>query len=168
MPDTAKYRIYSRLEEFLHNFYSLSRTARIHSKNHTLVVEGIQKFSESINSCMENESLALKISNSQLFVDDEKLSYNRTTKNLFDNIIRYFDTRGLEGMRFVEGIKHASAKEILAFMILLDSSGQKPEPLTWLTNGLAAENILWVEAMPDKVEINFDQTFASPAGLICR
>jgi HD-GYP domain-containing protein (c-di-GMP phosphodiesterase class II) len=30
-------------------------------------------------------------------------------------------------------------------MRLLDNSGQKAEPLTWLTNGLAAENIPWVE-----------------------
>ena len=146
MTDAAKYRSYSQFEEFLHNFYSLSQTARIHSDNHTLVIEGIEKFSESINSCMENESLTFKISNDQLYVDDEKLPYNRTTKNLFDNIIRYFDTRGLEGVRLLEAVKHASAKEILAFMRLLDSSaGQKPEPLTWLTDGLAAENIQWVE-----------------------
>jgi len=145
MTDAAKYRSYSQIEEFLHNFYSLGQTARIHSDNHTLVIEGIEKFSESINSCMENESLTFKISNDQLYVDDEKLPYNRTTKNLFDNIIRYFDTRGLEGVRLLEAVKHASAMEILAFMRLLNSSGQKPEPLNWLTNGLAAENIQWVE-----------------------
>ena len=145
MTDAAKYRSYSQVEEFLHNFYSLGQTARIHSDNHTLVLEGIEKFSESINSYMENESLTFKISNDQLFVDDEKLPYNRTTKNLFDNIIRYFDTRGLEGMRLLEAVKQASAKEILAFMRLLDISGQKPDPTTWLTNGLAAEKIQWVE-----------------------
>jgi HD-GYP domain-containing protein (c-di-GMP phosphodiesterase class II) len=145
MTDAPKYRSYSQFEEFLHNFYSLSQTARIHSENHTLVTEGIEKFSESINSCMENESLTFKISNDQVYFDDEKLSYNRTTKNLFDNIIRYFDTRGLDGVRLLEAVKDASAKEILAFMRLLDISGQQPEPLAWLTNGLAAENIQWVE-----------------------
>jgi HD-GYP domain-containing protein (c-di-GMP phosphodiesterase class II) len=145
MADAAKYRSYSQFEEFLHNFFSLSQTAKIHSDNHTLVIEGIEKFSESINSCMKNESLTFKISNDQLFVEDEKLSYNRTTKNLFDNIIRYLDTRGLEGVRLLEAVKHASAKEILAFMRLLDNSGQKPDPLTWFTDGLAAENIQWVE-----------------------
>lgn len=145
MTDAAKYRSYSQFEELLHNFYSLSQTARIHSDTHTLVKEGIEKFSISINSCMENESLTFKISNDQLYVDDEKLTYNRTTKNLFDNIIRYFDTRGLEGVRLLEAVKHASAKEILVFMRLLDNSGQKPEPIIWLTKGLTAENIQWVE-----------------------
>jgi HD-GYP domain-containing protein (c-di-GMP phosphodiesterase class II) len=145
MTDAAKYRSYSQFEEFLHNFYSLSQTARIHSENHTLVIEGIEKFSESINSCMENESLTYKISNDQLYVDDEKLPYNRTTKNLFDNIIRFFDTRGLEGVRLLESVKRAPAKEILVFMRLLDNCSQQPEPLTWLTNSLAAENIGWVE-----------------------
>ena len=145
MTDAPKYRSYSQFEEFLHNFYSLSQTARIHSENHTLVLDGVEKFSGSINSCMENDSLTFKISNDQLYVDDEKLTYNRTTKNLFDNIIRYCDTRGLEGVRLLEAVKQASAKEILSFMRLLDISEQQPEPLTWLTDGLAAENIQWVE-----------------------
>jgi HD-GYP domain-containing protein (c-di-GMP phosphodiesterase class II) len=156
MSDTAKYRSYSQFEEFLHNFYSLSQTARIHSENHTLVLEGIEKFTESINSCMDDESLTFKISNDQLYVDDEKLAYNRTTKNLFDNIIRYYDTRSLDGVRLLESVKQASAKEILAFMRLLDISGQQPEPLTWLTDGLAAENIQWVELIK-KTEIPQDE-----------
>ena len=145
MTDAPKYRSYSKFEEFLHNFYSLSQTARIHSDSHTLVLEGIEKFSESINSCMDNDSLTFKISNDQVYVDDEKLSYNRTTKNLFDNIVGYFDTRALEGVRLLEDIKQAPEKKILAFMRLLDISGQQPEPLAWLKDGLAAENIEWVE-----------------------
>lgn len=145
MTDTAKYRSYSQFEDFLRNFYSLSQTARIHSETHTMVVEGIEKFSESVKICMDDESLTFKIANDQLYVDDEKLSYNRTTKNLFDNIVRYFDTRGLEGVRLLEAARHASAREILTFMRLLDNSGQQPDPLTWFTDGLAAENIEWVE-----------------------
>ena len=145
MAEAAKYRSYSHFEQFLQNFYSLSQTARLHSDNHTLVTGGIEKFRESMDICMDNESLTFKISNDRLFVDDEKLPYNRTTKNLSDNIIRYFDSRGLEGVRFLEAVKQASAKEILTFMRLLENSGQKPEPLTWLADGLAAENIAWVE-----------------------
>jgi HD-GYP domain-containing protein (c-di-GMP phosphodiesterase class II) len=162
MADAPKYRSYSQFEEFLHNFYSLSQTARIHSESHTLVVEGIEKFSESINSCMENESLTLKISNDQLYVDDEKLSYSRTTKNLFDNVIRYFDTRGLDGVRLLEAIKHAPTKEVLAFMRLLDISGQQPEPLAWLKDGLAAENIEWVELIK-KTERPQEESYKSKA-----
>ncbi len=163
MTDAPKYRSYSQFEEFLHNFYSLSQTARIHSENHTLVIEGIEKFSESINSCMENESLIFKISNDQVYFDDEKLSYNRTTKNLFDNIIRYFDIRGLDGVRLLEAVKDASAKEILAFMRLLDISGQQPEPLAWLKDGLAAENIQWVELIK-KTERPLDDQESSYKG----
>jgi HD-GYP domain-containing protein (c-di-GMP phosphodiesterase class II) len=163
MSDTAKYRSYSKFEEFLHNFYSLSQTARIHSENHTLVLEGIEKFFESINNCMENESLTFKISNDQLYVDDEKLAYNRTTKNLFDNIIRYFDARGLDGVRLLESVKQASAKNILAFMRLLDISGQQPEPLTWLKDGLAAENIQWVELIKKTARPQGEESYKSKA-----
>jgi len=163
MTDAPKYRSYSQFEEFLHNFYSLSQTARIHSENHTLVLEGIEKFSESINSCMDDDSLTFKISNDQLYVDDEKLTYNRTTKNLFDNIIRYCDIRGLEGVRLLEAVKHASPKEILVFMRLLDISGQQPEPLTWLTDGLAAENIQWVELIKKSERPQDEESYKSKA-----
>jgi len=163
MTETPKYRSYSQFEEFLHNFYSLSQTARIHSENHTLVLEGIEKFSESINSCMDNESLTFKISNDQLYVDDEKLPYNRTTKNLFDNIIRYYDTRDLDGVRLLESVKQASAKEILAFMRLLDISGQQPDPLAWLKDGLAAENIEWVELIKKTARPQDEESYKSKA-----
>ena len=162
MTDAPKYRSYSQYEEFLHNFYSLSQTARIHSDSHTLVLEGIVKFSESINSCMDDNSLTFKISNDQVYFDDEKLSYNRTTKNLFDNIIRFFDTRSLEGLRLLEDIKQAPEKKILAFMRLLDISGQQLEPLTWLKDGLAAENIEWVELIK-KTERPQEESFNSKA-----
>jgi HD-GYP domain-containing protein (c-di-GMP phosphodiesterase class II) len=162
MTDAPKYRSYSQYEEFLHNFYSLCQTARIHSDSHTLVLEGIVKFSESINSCMDDNSLTFKISNDQVYFDDEKLSYNRTTKNLFDNIIRYFDTRSLEGVRLLEDIKQAPEKKILAFMRLLDISGQQPEPLTWLKDSLAAENIEWVELIK-KTERPQEESFNSKA-----
>jgi len=157
MTDSAKYRSHSQFEEFLLNFYSLTQNARIHSDKHTLVIRGIEKFSETISNCVENESLTLKISNDQLFIDDEKLPYNRNTKNLFDNIIRYFDTRGLEGVRFLETVKHVSAEEILAFLRLLEQSGQKPEPLTWLTDCLAEQNIEWVELVKKSETPQADQ-----------
>ena len=86
MNDDAQYRTYNQLEEFLQTFYSLSQTARIHNETHKLVVDGIEKLFESINSCMESDVLTVKISNGRLFIDDEKLSYNRTTKNSsYDN-----------------------------------------------------------------------------------
>ena len=159
MADAAKYRSYSEFEGFLHNFYSLSQTARIHSGTHTLVLEGIEKFSESINKCMESESITFKISNDQLYVNDEKLPYNRTTKNLFDNVIRYFAARDLDGVRLLEGVKRASAGEILSFMRLLAIAGQQPEPLAWLKDGLAADNIEWVELIK-KTERPQDEEYA--------
>lgn len=158
MADALKYRSYSQFEEFLHNFFSLIQTARIHSVNHTLVKEGITKFSESISNCMDNDSLTLKVSKGQLFVDDEKLPYTRTTKNLFDNIIHYYDARSLDGLRLFEDVKHVSAEEILTFMRLLQRSGQQPEPLDWLTDSLAEENIQWVELIKKTERPQDDQS----------
>ena len=161
MTDAPKYRSYSKFEEFLHNFYSLSQTAKIHSDAHTLVVEGIKKFAESINSCMESESLTVKISNDQLFVDEEKLTYTRTTKNLFDNFVRFFDSRDLEGVRLLETVKHSPAQEILTFMRLLESCEKKPEPRIWLTDALAEKDIQWVELVKKSEKPQADQKASS-------
>jgi HD-GYP domain-containing protein (c-di-GMP phosphodiesterase class II) len=157
MPDSAKYRPYSQYQEFLLNFYSLIQNTRIHSDNHPLIKAGIEKISESMNNCMENDALTLKISNDQLFIDNEKLPYNRSTKNLFDNIIGYFGARGLEGVRLLEDVKHVSAKEFLTFLHLLQQSEQNPDPLSWLNNCLAAQKIHWVEPIQKSGILKVDQ-----------
>ena len=157
MTDSAKYRSYSQLEELLLNFYSLIQNTRIHSDDHALVAGGIEKFSKSLNDCMESDALTLKISNDQFFVDDEKLPYTRTTKNLFDNIIHYFDTRDMEGVRFLEDIKQVSAKEILTFIHVLQQSEQNSDPLDWLKNSLAAQNIRWIELIKKSEAPKVDQ-----------
>ena len=145
MTDAPKYRSYSQLEECLHNFYNLLQTVRIHSDNHKLVIEGVSQFSTSITKYIQGDSLSIKVANGQLFVEDEKLSYNMTTKNLFDNIVRYLDARGLEGLRLLKAIKQASAEDILAFIHLLDSSAQRPDSPAWIMDGLEAKNIGWAE-----------------------
>jgi len=157
MADSAKYKSYSQREEFLLNFYSLIQNVKIYSDNHAQVVGGLKKFSESMDNCVESDALTLKISNDQLFIDDEKLPYSRTNKILFDNIIHYFGDRGLEGVRFFEDVKHVSAKEKLAFLHLLQQSEQNPDPLNWLKNCLAAQNIQWVELIKKSETPKADQ-----------
>ena len=106
------------------NFYSLTQNARIHKDNHKLVVEGIENFSRSANRCMQDKSITLKISNGQLFAEDEKLPYNRTTKHLFDNIVRYFDIRGLEGLRFFKAAYQFTRTAFVPVKLLLIASLQ--------------------------------------------
>ena len=172
MADVSKYRSYSRLEKFIQNFYTLLQTTRIHRDNHKLVIEGVFNFSKSIAACMEGNSLVIKIVNSRLVVEDENLPYNRTTKNLIDNMVNYFDARGLEGVRLLEPIKKASAKDILEFIHLLVGAGQRQDSQdaqAWLAGGLKAKNILWVEVIkkpatktPEKAE---EFSFSSEAEL---
>jgi HD-GYP domain-containing protein (c-di-GMP phosphodiesterase class II) len=152
MADNLKSKSYSRLERLMQNFYSLLQSVRIHQNNHTLVVKGIANFSRSIAGCMEGDSLAIKIVNGRLVVEDEMLPYNRITKNLIDNMARYFDVRGLQGLRLLEPIKQASAKDIFVFMHLLNGSRQRPDKQAWLTKGFNANNIFWVEIIskPEK------------------
>ena len=145
MAEGSKYRSYSQLERLMQNFYSLLQTARIHQDNHQLVVKGTANFSRSIADCMAGDSLTIKVLNDRLFVGDEMIPYNRTTKNLIDNMVRYFDVRGLEGLRLLAPIKQAKAKDILVFLHLLNGTRQRPDTHAWLTKGFAAYQISWVE-----------------------
>jgi len=147
MVEGSTYRSYSRLERLIQNFYSLLQTIRIHNDSHKLVVDGLAKFSKSITGCMQGGTLTIKIANGRLFVDDEMLPYNRITKNLIDNMVFYLDERNLEGLRFHPGVEQASSKEMLAFLHLLDSSGQRPDAQDLLSQGLAAGSISWVEVI---------------------
>jgi HD-GYP domain-containing protein (c-di-GMP phosphodiesterase class II) len=147
MADASGYRSYSRLERFIQNFYSLLQTTRIHRDNHKLVIDGVANFSRFVSACFEGDSLVIKIVKDRLVVGDEILPYNRTTKNLIDNMVRYFDDRCLEGLRLHEPIKHAPAENIIDFMHLLDGSGHRADSLAWLTNGLKSNKISWVEVI---------------------
>jgi len=64
---------------------------------------------------------------------------------------------------YSRAVKQASAKEILAFMRLLDISGQQPEPLTWLKDSLAAENIEWVELIKKTERPQDEESYKSKA-----
>jgi len=48
-------------------------------------------------------------------------------------------------------------------MRLLDISGQQPEPLTWLKDGLAAENIQWVELIKKTERPQDEESYKSKA-----
>ena len=142
-----KYRSYSRFEKLLQNFYSLLQTVRIHQDDHKLVSEGVEKFCMSLSDCIPGDLLDIRVANGRLFVDDEMLSYNRSTRNLIDNLAGYFDDRGLEGLRFFDSIKQATKKDILVFVHLLDSGGKQSGEEDWLTKGLDANNIIWAEVI---------------------
>ena len=147
MADASKYRSYSRLERLMQSFYSLLQTTRIHRDNHKLVIDGVSNFTRFVSACFEGNSLVIKIVNGRLVAGDELLPYNRTTKNLIDNMVQYFDDRSLEGLRLFEQIKQASEKHIIVFMRLLDESGHHSDSQAWLKNGLSTNNISWVEVI---------------------
>lgn len=154
MTSAPTYRSYSLFEKFLHCFYSLLQTTRIHSSSHKLVLERLKNFTESLAICMHEETLSLKISNNRLFIQDEKIPYSRTTKNLIDNLVRYLNVRGLDGLQFSRAARQASSKDILTFIHLLDIAGQRQSPLDVLISSLDEKNISWVTVIkkPSKVQ----------------
>jgi HD-GYP domain-containing protein (c-di-GMP phosphodiesterase class II) len=132
---------------FLHSFYSLLQAIKIHDDNNKLVVEGVNKFTANLVSCMEEDDIAIKASKGRLFIEEEKLPYSRSSKNLIDKMVRYFDARNLEGLRFNNSAQEASPKDILILMRSLEDAGHKEKPVEWLNGRLEHHTLFWVEVL---------------------
>jgi len=137
----------THFEQFLRSFFSLLQAIKIHDDNNKLVVEGVSKFTENLARCLEEESIAIKASKGRLFIEEEKLPYSKSSKNLIDNMVRYFDARDLEGLRFLSSIQQALPKDILILMRSLEAAGNEEKPLAWLTERLDLNNLFWVEIL---------------------
>ena len=157
MDSQSSHQTIALYEEFLRSFFSLLQAIKIHEDNNNLVVEGIVKFTENLDRCIEGDSLAIKASKGLLFIEEEKIPYTKRSKNLIDNLVHYFDARNLEGLRFFNEILQTSPKDILILMHSLDAAGQKEDPVAWLTASFDLNNLVWIEVLkktdsPDEEE----------------
>jgi HD-GYP domain-containing protein (c-di-GMP phosphodiesterase class II) len=134
-------------EGFLHSFFSLLQAIKIHDDNNKLVVDGVGKFTENLARCMEEDSLAIKASKGRLFIEEEKLPYGKREKNLIDNMVRYFDARNIEGLRFFSSTLQALPQDILTLMRALEAAAHEKNPVGWLNDKLDLHTLHWVEIL---------------------
>ncbi|HAO20939.1 MAG: hypothetical protein BWK80_44585 [Desulfobacteraceae bacterium IS3] len=138
-------------EQFVRSFYKILQSLKIHRENNQLLTESVHDFIELLHRIGDEQgSLTIRFIRGRLWLQEEKLLYRRETVNLFDNLMSYFEKRGLGGIRFYPRIGSKDMTEILVFAAILNQAEQKKDALSWLTHEIQEEGFSWVEIIkPD-------------------
>ncbi|MDM8549306.1 HD-GYP domain-containing protein, partial [Desulfobacterales bacterium HSG2] len=129
-------------------FYSLIQMARIHRENNRLLIDSARNFVRVVVLLGSDKgSLTVRFIDKRIWLQERKLLYRPETSNLFDDILRYFEKRGVFGFRFHIGIRKASFKQLMTFIHLLKNSEQQKSPRDWLLRQLKARGFSWVELL---------------------
>ena len=79
-------------EEFLGALHSLVQTVKIHNENNQLVVNCITRFMNAITKLLEDsDDLTVQVAKGRFYIQEEKLVHRRTTSNMVDVALKYFD-----------------------------------------------------------------------------
>jgi HD-GYP domain-containing protein (c-di-GMP phosphodiesterase class II) len=138
-------------EHFLKTFYRLVYLAKIHQVNNPLLMEcigGLKKVAGQL--LVDDDHITLQVSRGNIFIQDEKLLHRREIAKLVNNILQYFEKRGLQGLCFYAAVKEASDKEILEFGRILNESEQQKDPLNWFVEQMEEHGFVWVENIHDE------------------
>jgi len=144
---TAAQQSYNRLsEELLRTLYGLLRAVRIYHDSNKLVTDSVKMLIRMIIQLLgEDDSLTIRIVNNRFFVQDEKLLYGRERESLITTILKYFEERDVNGLRFYASIKNASHDAILDFARLMNEADQKENPGEWIGKQVTEKEYQWVD-----------------------
>jgi len=144
-------------EKFIKAFYSLIQMVRIHRENNRLLIDSARNFVRVVVLLGSDKgSLTVRFMDKRIWLQERKLLYRPGTSNLYDNILFYFEKRGIFGFRFHIGIRKISFKRLITFIHLLKNSEQQTSPRDWLLRKLEAGEFSWVELL-DKPAANQEE-----------
>lgn len=148
-------------EIFLRSLYRLTQTVKIHQDNNQLLIDGTQDFVKSMTPWwVEEDYLTIKVSRGRFLLENEKLLYHRKNINMIQEMVRYFEQRHLQGLRFHNPVKDCSFEEILSFVRMLNHAESQSNPRKWLVQRLEEESFLWVEIVQDSQVVSEKQDLA--------
>ena len=133
-------------QRFLQVLNSLFSTARIHLDNNQLLQTCVDNFSQIIEELLQlDDEINLIASVGCFYLQQEKVALQHSASGLARKMLRYFEKRHLEGLRFNRSTAYASHEEILSFVRLLNKAENEKDPLFWLQSILDEKNCNWVE-----------------------
>jgi HD-GYP domain-containing protein (c-di-GMP phosphodiesterase class II) len=107
----------------------------------------IAEFVKTAVKLFSDEPLTILISEGRFWVQGEKLRYPRTIANVIHDMLDFFRTRGIGGLRFQPSFKETSEQEILTFTRLLIGSAEHDNPGVWFAQKAADAGLQWIEAL---------------------
>jgi len=133
-------------EDFLKTFSRLLYMVKIHQATNALLMECIDDFKKIVDRLLaEDDQVVVQVSRGNLFLQNEKVLHRREIGQLMNKMLRYFESRDLNGLCFYDSIQDARAEEIISFSRLLNDSEQHKEPLQWFIEQLEMLGIAWVD-----------------------
>jgi HD-GYP domain-containing protein (c-di-GMP phosphodiesterase class II) len=151
-------------EEFLKTFFRLVSMVKIHQVTNPLLMECIDDFNKNVDRLlMEDDQVVVQVARGNVFIQNEKLIHRLEIGKLLSNILKYFESRDLQGLCFYHSIQDAPAEEIVAFSCLLNDSEQYKEPREWFGEQLENLGIVWVEIAQKQDALLMEQATGTEA-----
>jgi HD-GYP domain-containing protein (c-di-GMP phosphodiesterase class II) len=139
-------------EELLAALHGMVQTVRIHQENNELVVNVVRRFLKVVYELLEDsEDLTIQWSKGRFYVQEEKVVHRRESSNLVDNMLKFFEKRGLMGLRIYPVIADTTLEDIVKFSRFLNDAVRYKNPMDWLVLKLEEEKIEWVAALQPEV-----------------
>jgi HD-GYP domain-containing protein (c-di-GMP phosphodiesterase class II) len=133
-------------ERLFRALYRLVRTVNIYGDNNQLLMDCVNELVGAVAEwCMDEDDLTIQVSLGRFFLQNEKYVYRREATSLINEMLRYFEKRGLQGLRFYAEVKDASSAQILEFARLVNHAGLEEDPSAWLVQQLEEKTFPWVE-----------------------
>jgi len=136
----------STAEQLLHALHSLTNMVRIYQGNNQLVHNCLDKFLKSLTPlATDGEEISVELQNGRFFINDEKLLRRRgAAEHLLGGFFEFLTARGISELRFLPAVLDAPMETLVAFAILLNECGEKPDCPAWLAQQLRQSGIDWV------------------------
>ncbi len=132
-------------ENFLKAIYNLSQITRLYMDNNVLLVENIKKFIQFIKKAsVEEEEVAIVLSEGRFYYQDHKLLLRRSNAKLFNRMVPFFEDRGISSIYFQSAPANLTPKKISTFFHLLNQTAKQDDPFNWLMDKIIEHEIRWV------------------------
>jgi len=136
---------------FIKAFFRLLRTVKIHKENNQSIIKCAEEFSRLMNKQKtDKNNVILRFKDKKIYLQDEKLIYQRKNINLYDTVYEYFKKREIEGFNFDISQNMIPLEQLMAFARMLNRSKQYNNPLKWLEESIKINKIsCWVKILHD-------------------
>lgn len=135
-------------EQLIQALHSLFNMVRIYQGNNQLVRNCLDKLLKSLSALFDGADypeVSVQLLNGRLFINDEKLPRRRgAAEHLQGSFAEFFLTRKVGELLITPGVLTAPSESLVAFAVLLNECGDKPEPGQWLLRQLRQSGIEWV------------------------
>ena len=148
-PTTTSSQTIDWQENFVVGLYRVLQAARFHKDNNELVKAGLDNFRQAIVQANLNDDLTMVLSEGRFYLCDEQLKYRKDLVRIINELLVFFQTREIYGIKFDPTASEARNAEIVLLIRALLVADQKAEPYHWLGRQLQRKNIHWVTILPN-------------------